>query len=225
MKKILSLMIGALLLVGCASLPAPVPVEKVQLREGDLLFQDLDGSELADAIETVTDGVCGARFSHVGMVVSVDGVVQVVEAGGRGVKITTLKMFLARSRDSAGRPKVIVGRLDEKYQHLVPDAINYACLQVGKPYDHPFIMGEDAFYCSELLYFAFAHANGGEAVFPTAPMTFKDPRTGEFFPAWVEYYQRLGREIPEGEPGLNPGGMSRHRHVKIIASLGEVSRK
>lgn len=217
----------ALLVGGCAhKLPAPQPISRVALQPGDMLFQDLDGSPLADAIETVTDGVEGSRFSHVGMVIAVDGdEPQVIEAGGRGVVITPVGRFLARSLDGDGRPKVLVGRLEESHRRLIPAAIEYAKGQVGKPYDKPYVMREDAFYCSELLYYSFAHANAGEPVFDTAPMTFKDPSTGEFFPAWIEYYRKLGTTIPEGEPGLNPGGMSRASCVKIVAAYGEPSRK
>lgn len=39
-------------------------------------------------------------------------------------------------------------------------------------------------------------------------MTYRDPDTGEMFPVWVAYFERLGAEIPEGALGLNPGGMS-----------------
>jgi hypothetical protein len=49
-------------------------------------------------------------------------------------------------------------------------------------------------------------------------MTFKDPDTGQFFPAWVEYYQKLKLEIPEGLPGCNPGGLSQDKRLEIIFS-------
>lgn len=227
LPRIACTILSALLVGGCAQkLPAPQPISRVVLQPGDMLFQDLDGSPLADAIERVTDGVEGSRFSHVGMVIAVDGEEpQVIEAGGRGVVVTPLGRFLGRSMDSNGRPKVLVGRLDESHRGLIPAAIEYAQKQVGKPYDKPYVMREDAFYCSELLYFAFVRANGGEPLFATAPMTFKDPSTGEFFPAWVEYYHSLGTTIPEGESGLNPGGMSRDTCVKIVAAYGRPSRK
>src|SRR5690606_33541630 len=50
--------------------------------------------------------------------------------------------------------------------------------------------------------------------------TFNDPDTGQPFPAWVEYYRDLGIPIPEGEPGLNPGGMSRSPHLDIVYAYG-----
>lgn len=225
--RLLQLLVLSLMVAGCShGLPEPKAISQIALQPGDLLFQDLDGSPLSDAIETVTDGVGGTRFSHVAMVVSAGGgEPQVIEAGGRGVVITPLGKLLARSHDAAGRPKVIVGRLDERYRPLIPAALAYAQQQLGKPYDKPYVMREDAFYCSELLYFAFAHANAGQPLFLTGPMTFKDPSTHEFFPAWVEHYRNLGAPIPEGEPGLNPGGMSRAHCVKIVAAYGRPSRK
>jgi hypothetical protein len=39
-------------------------------------------------------------------------------------------------------------------------------------------------------------------------MTYKDPDTGELFPIWEAYFEKLGIPVPEGQPGLNPGGMS-----------------
>ena len=39
------------------------------LKEGDLLFQDLDSSPLCDAIELVTPGYNGANLSHIGLIV------------------------------------------------------------------------------------------------------------------------------------------------------------
>ena len=39
-------------------------------------------------------------------------------------------------------------------------------------------------------------------------MTYNDPETGELFPIWEKYFEKLGIQVPEGELGLNPGGMS-----------------
>jgi hypothetical protein len=71
-------------------------------------------------------------------------------------------------------------------------------------------------YCSELLYESFKEANNNSAFFKLEPMTFKDPKTDTFFPAWVEYYKQLNAEIPEGEAGINPGLISRSSKIQII---------
>ncbi len=52
-------------------------------------------------------------------------------------------------------------------------------------------------------------------------MTFNDPDTQEPFPIWVEYYKKLGEPIPEGEPGLNPGGISRSIYIDIVHYYGK----
>ena len=48
------------------------------------------------------------------------------------------------------------------------------------------------------------------------PMTFNEPGTNSPFVHWVKYYEELNHEIPEGELGLNPGGMSRSEGLEII---------
>jgi hypothetical protein len=213
------LLVYAAFFAGCATAPSAAP--GFELKVGDLLFQDLDAGPLSEAIEKVTQGVHGANFSHVGMVVSVDGRAPlIIEAVGAGVVETPLSQFLARSEDELGNPKVIAGRLRPEYRHLIKPAADAARTHLGAPYDSVYVLDDDAYYCSELLYEAFREANGGSPVFELAPMTFVDPDTGETFPAWAAYYEELGHPIPEGEPGLNPGGMSRSPKVQIVHRYG-----
>jgi hypothetical protein len=209
-----------ILCAGCAH-HAQNASSAFRLEPGDLLFQDLDGSPLCDAIEKVTQGTHGAKFSHVGMVSRVEGdSATLIEAVSAGVKETPLNEFLGRSADAQGHPKVLVGRLKAEYRRLIPEAIRVAEGFRGRPYDSVFAMGNDSFYCSELIYEAFREANGGTSVFPLAPMTFKDPDTHTTFPAWTDYYAKLGKPIPEGEPGLNPGGISRSSVLTIVHAYG-----
>jgi len=184
------------------------------LREGDLLFQDLDCGDLCDAIETVTQGVDGKDFSHCGMIVAVQDTLMVVEAIGNGVQLNTLADFYQRSGDKSAT--ITVGRFKDEFRSLIEKASRFALGQVGESYDEPFHLNNDKWYCSELLYESYKWANQGEQVFQLAPMTFKDPTTNEYFPAWVEYYEGLGEDIPEGELGLNPGSISRSNKIEII---------
>ncbi len=179
------------------------------LQPGDLLFQDLDCGPLCDAIEKVTTGYQGAKFSHVGIVAKNDkGNSVVIEAVSNGVEVTELQTFFNRSVDTSGRPKVVAGRLTKSYQHLIPDVLEEAFALEGKPYDKLFIINNDAYYCSELIYEIFLRANNNSPVFKLQPMTFKDPDTGVTLPAWEEYFSELSVSIPEGQPGINPGGIS-----------------
>lgn len=214
------LLISVVLCCACATRPTDTS-GKFKLRSGDLLFQDQDGGPLCDAIEKVTQGTDGAQFSHVGIVeVAAGGKVMVIEAISEGVVLTPLDTFLERSRDAHNNPKVLVGRLKTSDRHLIPAALRVAHSLLGRPYDSAFAIDNESFYCSELVYEAFRQANSEVPVFVLEPMTFKDPSTGATFPAWTEYYKALSAPIPEGEPGLNPGSISRSPSIRIVHAYG-----
>lgn len=188
----------------------------MNLQEGDLLFQDLNCGDLCHAIETVTEGVNGKDFSHCGMVVLINDTLMVVEAIGEKVQVNTLKAFLTRSGDTSMVTNITVGRVKKKYLPLIEVATNVAIQKIGQPYDHEFILDNGSWYCSELLYDAFKTANDQKDFFELAPMTYKDPETQSFFPAWIDYYNQLDKPIPEGKMGLNPGSISRSDNIHII---------
>lgn len=224
LASILLLVIG-LAAAGCGQ-PGSEAGKGFVPQPGDLLFQDTDGHPLCDAIEKVTTGFDGANVTHVGIVAEGDGPEPVViEAVSAGVVCTPLQEFLARSLDAEGRPKVAVGRLAGPRRELIPSALRHARELVGAPYDKVFAIDNDAYYCSELVYTIFLRANRGTAVFALEPMTFKDPDTGKTFPAWQEYFAELGQPIPQGRPGINPGGISRAPAVTIVHQYGRLSRK
>lgn len=214
---LLALFASILLLSGCSLSPNNSSYPKTEaFREGDLLFQDLNCGELCDAIEAVTEGVNGKDFSHCAMVVRINDTLKVVEAIGDKVQVNTLKDFFARSGDTASIQNITVGRVLEKYQPLVAKAALKAKAHIGEPYDDVFLMNNNSWYCSELLYDAFKEANDSKEFFELNPMTFKDPKTNDFFPAWVDYYQQLNQDIPEGKPGINPGLISRSDKIEIV---------
>jgi len=195
------------------------------LQPGDLLFQDLDCGSLCDAIEKVTTGFQGANFSHVGIVAKNDsGNFIVIEAVSSGVEVTPLQTFLDRSFDARQRPKVVVGRLKESYCRLTPSALREARTLKGEPYDKVFAIDNKAYYCSELIYEIFLRANDNSPVFVLQPMTFKNPDTGKTLAAWKEYFSELGVSIPEGLPGINPGGISRSSVLTIVHKYGTPSK-
>lgn len=188
--------------------------EKIQLKNGDLLFQDMDCGPLCDAIEAVTEGYNGNDFSHMGMVYHRNDTIYIIEAAGKAVRLTTLENF---SKYTA-KP-MPVGRLKKQYEKLIPEATKFSLQQLGVPYDDEYVYDNGSYYCSELIYDAFKKANKGKPFFELQPMTYVQPGTEEFFPAWVEYYQSIGKVIPEGEPGCNPGGMSMSDKIEIIGSI------
>jgi len=206
-----------LLVSGCSLSPNKSSSPKTEtIQEGDLLFQDLNCGELCDAIEAVTEGVNGKDFSHCAMVVKINDTLQVVEAIGDKVQVNSIKNFFARSGDTASIQNITVGRVLEKYQPLVAKAALSAKAHIGEPYDDVFLINNNSWYCSELLYDAFKEANDSKEFFELNPMTFKDPKTNDYFPAWVDYYQQLKTDIPEGRPGINPGLISRSDKIEIV---------
>ena len=214
---LLSLFAFMLLLSGCSFSPNNSSSSKTgALQEGDLLFQDLNCGELCDAIEAVTDGVNGRDFSHCAMVVKINDTLQVVEAIGDKVQVTSLRNFFARSGDTTTIENITVGRVLEKYHPIVAKAAMKVKEYIGQPYDDVFLMDNNSWYCSELLYDTFKEANDAKAFFELNPMTFKDPNTHTFFPAWVDYYKQLKQDIPEGKPGINPGLISRSEKIEIV---------
>lgn len=232
----------ALIAIGCGGQPAtgpqtpsggqPEPARPVEttpdndlekrLQPGDLLAQDLDCGPMCDAIESVTQGVDGARLSHIAMVTESWPDVRVIEAYAKGVVEIALDELLARSRDAQGRPKVLVLRLKPPWQHLVPKAIEAARAKLGKPYDEAFLIDNGAYYCSELLYEAFYEANGKRELFRLEPMTYKAAGTQEIAPVWRAHFEKRQEPVPEALPGLNPGGMSRAPVVDVIGAFGHV---
>jgi len=199
----------------------PLLAQTEKLQEGDILFQDLDCGPFCDAIEKVTEGVDGRDFSHCGLLVKdAAGQWAVLEAVSAGVVMTPLPKFLEREN----RAEMVVGRLRQKQQGLLPKALAHGKKLLGKPYDQVFDMENDAYYCSEMIYEVFKQANEGQPIFELYPMTYIDPGTGKLFPAWEEYFEELGVEVPEGKPGLNPGSLSRSEHLEIFIISKEVGR-
>lgn len=204
MKKLLTL----LLFVSLAGFS-----QKLTLKSGDLLFQSMDCGPLCEAINEVTSGYQGRDFSHLGLVYLKNDSIYVIEAAGTEVKITPFETFKTYTTE-----KMYVGRLKRKYRALIPEAIAFALQQIGVPYDEEYVYNNGKYYCSELLYDAFLHANK-KPFFELFPMTFKSPKSNEFFEVWAEYYKKLQMEIPEGKPGCNPGGISTSAKLKIIGTV------
>jgi hypothetical protein len=193
--------------------PTLIVAQKNQLKNGDLIFQKMDCGELCDAIHAVTEGYKGNDFSHLGLVLIENDSVFIIEAAGNSVRKVTLAVFSKNTKTT-----MFIGRVKPKYENLIPQVITFSQQQLGIPYDDDYIYANGKYYCSELIYDAFLQAFG-KPFFTLEPMTFKQPESNEYFPAWITYYKSLKIEIPEGKPGCNPGGISTSKKIKIVGKL------
>ena len=186
------------------------------LKNGDLIFQNLDCGALCDAIESVTEGYKGIPLSHVGIIEIKKKRILIIEAIGSKVHKTPIDIFLKRIVDSLGRPKIIIGRLLPNYAKLLPKALLFCNKKINVPYDDAFLPNNGKYYCSELLYDAFKYANQGIPFFALFPMTYKNKITSNFFKAWVDYFEALKMTIPEGIDGCNPASIANDVKIEIF---------
>ncbi len=127
------------------------PLRDWEPREGDVLFQALPRSPLAELIE----GVTRSPWSHCGLVARRSGEWVVIEAFGT-VSETPLATFVARSREGA----IAVHRPAPALAIQVPAILAAARELLGRPYDERFEPGDGAIYCSELVQRAIERATG-----------------------------------------------------------------
>lgn len=189
-----------------------------ELKEGDILFQDIDCGDYCESIETVTQGYKGADLSHCGIVVKQNNGNFVIEAISKGVVLTPIDTFLNRAFDEQGNPKVLVGRVNQSQVLNLNAVVSKAKSYLGRPYDAIYTLNDSSLYCSELVYFSYL--NSGKPIFSPNPMTFKPLNSDSTFVLWATYFNELNVEIPEGKLGLNPGGISKSSVIDIVHAYG-----
>jgi len=186
------------------------------LQQGDILFQDGSNNDFNNAVKEVTNSIDGYNFSHCGIYyVDSNDNRFVIEAYNDGVVLTDIFDFMNRHLTANQNPKVVVGRLVDTLQIIIPVAIKDALKYLGRKYDNAFDLTNDEIYCSELIYFVFKDSNG-RSIFHTNPMTFIDANTNETQSYWIEHFNLLGIPVPEGKEGINPGGISKSDNIKIV---------
>lgn len=191
-------------------------IKEFELQSGDLIFQEDCSGNTDNTIKAVTNSLENYQFTHVGIVyVDDNDSIYVLEATHPVVSKTPLESYLF-PKDKNCVPKSVVGRLKEIYRPIIPDALLLGLNLMGKAYDDGFILGNDKYYCSEFVYEILLKANCNQPVFPLNEMTFKSPDTGEITEGWKRYFARFNLPIPEGEPGINPGAMSRSDAIDIV---------
>ncbi len=200
---------GAGILVFLLLLFATLPsLAQKGLQPGDIVFQNLPCGGMCDAIIATTPCQNNRRFNHCGVVIKEGKKLFVVEAIGKAVQKSPLQKFTARDTAHvlfAGRAKASL----KERKRFAQNSLRY----VGRPYDDPFLPGDSALYCSELVWEAFSQ--NGRKLFPQKPMTFKE--NGQTHPAWKAYYEDLKQPIPEGILGINPCAIANSPEIRFFS--------
>jgi hypothetical protein len=141
--------------------------ENTSYQTGDIIFQSSE-NPTNKAIELATH----SKFSHVGVVLNVQGELQVLEAANPVVSLTPLKQFVQRG--TGGYYEVL--RLNQAEDFLTAEKQQalYAAGQawLSKPYDFAFSWNDEELYCSELVYKLFAQILQLNLAQPKALKTF-----------------------------------------------------
>ena len=187
-------------------LTAAMRLSAQHLCEGDLLFVC---NVAGNAITQVTGGVEDLPIDHVAVVHRIGGdagPLFVIEAVKPAVCITPIDTFLCEN------DRVLLGRVNVDFD--VKRSVKRCLSMVGKPYDDLYLPGDSALYCSELVQMNYVDS-AGRLIFETVPMSFHDA-SGQVTDYWIDFYSGRGMMVPEGEPGSNPGELSRRSQVSII---------
>lgn len=203
MKKTLFLWLTLFLSAVCVSAQRLERIALGSLCEGDLLFC---AQEKGNNITDVTQGLGGMKIDHVAIFHRQGGRTFALEAIHSGVGLTPTDSFMAR------REVVLAARLRDTLG--VARSVERALRFIDRPYDFNFMPDDSAFYCSELVQKCYRDSRG-ELVFKPIPMSFHD-QSGRITPYWHDYYARQGLQVPEGEPGSNPGDLSRSAAICIL---------
>lgn len=174
----------------------------------DLIFQVAETTEYSKAITDATAQKDVLKFDHVGMIILEHDLPCVLEATNKGgVSIISLEDFIKKS--DAG---YIIKRV--KAQFAAEAVIEAGKSHLGEPYDWSFRPNNGKMYCSELIYEIFIGPDG-KHVFQARPMNFRNEK-GEMPQFWIDLFQRLGEEIPEGVLGTNPNDLSKETILQEV---------
>lgn len=179
------------------------------LRSGDLVFvcADTTGMDAAISDATVDDNT--VNYSHVGIIEESDGLLYVIDASPKyGVSRWMLRQFCFEN----GTCHFYRLKGYDNGNEWVAKA--KSC--IGLPYDFYFLPDNGKYYCSELVEKCCV-ASDGTPIFKTQPMNFQSP-DGTIPEYWVNWFDSLGVEVPQGVPGTNPNDLVKSGMLERVES-------
>lgn len=240
-KTVAVYMLLLLIALGCSSTNAP------ELKDGDLLFVvNGNGNNITD----VTVGVDGLGIDHVAVYAEGNVIEAIPEAGVLESPLDSFLARLSENetvlvgrvegldvRASVDNARRLLG-LPYDDIFMPGDSAVYCSELVQMSFvfsgkrEKGAVDGTDGTDCTDCT--GGTGGTGGtdgtdctdgedsasEAVFSTIPMSFHDS-TGRVTEFWTKFYAARGLTVPEGEPGTNPGQLSRDPNVRILGRLAD----
>ena len=178
-----------------------------KLRDGDLVFVCADTTGMDAAISDATADDNTVNYSHVGIIGESKKGFFVIDASPKyGVHCRPLTQFL--EENGTCHYYRYKGKYDGR--EWVYDAFRLC----GTPYDFYFMPGTKNLYCSELVSLVCVDADG-KHIFKAQPMNFR-AADGTIPDYWVNLFDSLGVEVPQGVMGTNPNDLVRSRKLQRI---------
>ena len=175
-----------------------------QPQDCDLIFQVSEATDFSKAITDATAQNDDLKFDHVAMIFIENGMTNIIEASAKhGVSIKPYQTFLKEL------PAGFIIKRIKNINFSPTEVIKHAKSHLGEPYDWSYLPDNGKMYCSELVYESFIN-NNGEHLFHAKPMNFRN-NNGEMPQFWIDLFQKLGEQIPEGVIGTNPNDLSKEK--------------
>ena len=183
-----------------------------KLHNGDLVFVCADTTGMDAAISDATADDNTVNYSHVGIIeVTPDSGAFVIDATPKyGVSRRPLQQFVEEN----GTCHFYRLKGYDNGNEWVAKA--KSC--IGLPYDFYFLPDNGKYYCSELVADVCVDADGNP-IFKAQPMNFR-AADGTIPDYWVNWFDSLGVEVPQGVLGTNPNDIVNSRRImKLEVSL------
>lgn len=200
-KKLIFIALAIALLVGSAftisvnDIPAfSKSNNQDQFHVGDVVFQTSNSAQ-SKAIQLATD----SKFSHVGMVVSHQGKLMMLEAV-QPVKLTPINEFVARGTNGNYVVKKLKPGVSAFSDEKIAELERFYTPLLGKNYDIYFNWSDKELYCSELVWKVYKEVLGIELSKPKPLKSYHldHPLVKEQMKA------RYGENLPLNEVMVSP---------------------
>lgn len=184
------------------------------LKNGDLIFVEAEQENLSGAINRVTQRDKSSSFDHIGLIEIDQDSIFVLHASSKygSIRQHLTDFHISQKTD---RNNLLIYRLKKVNQQAIPEALKEAKKMLGKPYNWSYILNDSSYYCSDFIERAFRKFQ----IFHLEPMTFINPATSKTDSFWIDFYNKQGLKVPEGELGCNPNGLAASEKIIKMGTL------